>query len=246
MRENLRSASVPRYLCPRRSLEIALSVFFACVAARAQSVEFLPEIDTYLKLNSTVRAYFEAKDDRDGGDSTQATLGPSVQLYLKPLVKLKDITAFDLDDAKQRPLLLETGYRIITAPNAAPENRLLTSATFHLPVTARVLITDRNRADLDWKDGKFSWRYRNKLTLERTFAIHSYHSIPYASVEPYYESQYEKWSTTSIYAGCLLPVGKHVQFNPYYEHDNNTGKHPNQQVNSIGMALYLYFSLERK
>jgi hypothetical protein len=230
----------------RRSLKIALSLLFAGVSAFAQSVQFLPEIDTYLKLNSMVRAYFEAKDDRDGGDSTQATLGPSVQLYLKPLVKLKEITAFDLDDGKQRPLVLETGYRYIAAPDAAPENRLLTSVAFHLPVTARFLITDRNRADLDWKNGKFSWRYRNKLTAERTFAIYSYHLIPYAAVEPYYESQYEKWSTTSIYAGCLLPVGKHVQFNPYYEHDNNTGRRPNQQVNSVGLALYLFFSVEKK
>ncbi len=106
-------------------------------------------------------------------------------------------------------------------------------------------MTDRNRADLDWKNGVFNWRYRNKLTLERTFAIYSYHLIPYVAAEPYYESQYAKWSTTSLYAGCLLPVGKHVQFNPYYEHDNNTGKHPNEQVNSFGLQLNLYFSLTK-
>jgi hypothetical protein len=108
---------------------------------------------------------------------------------------------------------------------------------------AAIVVTDRNRADLDWKAGTFYWRYRNKLTLEKTFAIYSYHLIPYAAAEPFYESQYEKWSTTSLYAGCLLPVGKHVQFNPYYEHDNNTGKHPNKQVNSVGLELNLYFSV---
>jgi hypothetical protein len=89
-------------------------------------------------------------------------------------------------------------------------------------------------------------RYRNRLTVDRTFAIGSYHLIPYAAAEPFYESQYGKWSTTSLYAGSLLPVGKHVQFNTYYEHDDNTGKLQNQQVNSAGLALYLYFSLEKK
>jgi len=44
----------------------------------------------------------------------------------------------------------------------------------------------------------------------------------------------------------LFPVGKHVEFNPYYEHDNNTGKHPNKQVNSAGLAVYFFFSLEKK
>jgi hypothetical protein len=39
----------------------------------------------------------------------------------------------------------------------------------------------------------------------------------------------------------LFPRGKHVEFNTYYEHDNNTGKHPNPQVNSAGLALYLFF-----
>lgn len=228
-------------------LALVAPLICVCISVQAQTVEFLPEIDTYLTLNpSRGRVYFQAKDDREGGDPTQATLGPSIQLFVKPLVKLKEIAAFDLNDAKHRVLVFETGYRYITAPNASPKNRLLTALTFHFPARAAIVITDRNRADLDWKNGAFSWRYRNKLTLDKTLAIRSYHLIPYASVEPFYESQYQKWSTTSLYAGCLLPVGKHVQFNPYFEHDNNTGKSSNQQVNSLGLELNLYFSLEEK
>jgi hypothetical protein len=224
----------------------ALLVCFVCLPTRAQEVQFLPEIDAHLQLNSTFRTYLEAKDDREGGDPTQFTIGPSLQLYVKPLIKLKKVTLFDLDEAKARALVLETGYRYITAPGAAPKNRVVVAATSHFPLMAGFLLTDRNRIDLDWKSGIFAWRYRNKLTLERSFSIRSYHLIPYIAAEPFYESQYAKWSTTSLYAGCLFPVGKHVQFNAYYEHDNNTGKRPNQQVNSVGLALYLYFSLEKK
>jgi hypothetical protein len=225
--------------------KVTLSLLLSCVSMSAQTVQFLPEVDTYLRLNSMFRAYYETKDDRDGGDPTQVTNGPSIQLFLKPLLKLKRITAFDLDDAKQRPLVLEAGYRYITEPNAPVDQRFLTSVTFHLPITAQLLVTNRNRADLDWKEGTFKWRYRNKTTLERTFAIHSYHLIPYVAAEPYYESQYKKWSTTQLYAGCLLPVGKHVQFNPYYEHENDTGsKKGNKQENYVGLALYLFFSVK--
>jgi len=212
----------------------------------AQDSQFLPEIDAHLNLNSTFRAYLEVKDDRDGGDSTQFAIGPSLQLYLKPLIKLRKITSFDLDDAKSRFLVLETGYRYVAAPGAPPENRMIVAATSNFPLSAGFFVSDRNRAEFDWKNGVFSWRYRNKLTVERTFAIRSYHLIPYIAAEPFYESQYSKWSTTSLYAGCLFPVGKHVEFNTYYEHDNNTGKHHNQQVNSLGLALYLYISLEKK
>lgn len=50
-------------------------------------------------------------------------------------------------------------------------------ATSNFPLKAGALILDRNRADLDWKSGSFTWRYRNKLTLERTFTIRSYSGI---------------------------------------------------------------------
>jgi hypothetical protein len=211
----------------------------------AQSAQFVPEIDAHLKLNSLMRVYLEAKDDRDEGASNQFSIGPSIQFHLKPLLKLKNITAFDLDNSKSRALVLETGYRSVTAPDTPPTNRMETVLTLHFPLKAGFLVSDRNRADLDWKSGQFTWRYRNKLALERTFAAHSYHFIPYVAAEPYYESQYNKWSTTDLYAGCLFPVGKHVQFNTYYEHENNTGKKPNQQKNDIGLALYLFFSIAK-
>jgi len=224
----------------------ACLVCFVCLPACAQDIQFLPEIDTHLKLRSNVRVYLEAKDDRDGGDSTQFAIGPSIQLYLKPLTKLKHVRAFDLDDSKSRALVLEGGYRYIITPDGPPENRVLVAATSNFPLKAGFSISDRNRADLDWKNGSFTWRYRNRFMVERTFSIHSYHLIPYVNVEPFYESQYNKWSSTYLNAGCLFPVGKHFEFNSYYEHQNNTEKKPNQQVNAVGLALYLYFSVEKK
>lgn len=213
---------------------------------RAQEVHFLPEVDAHLTLDSKWRAYLQAKDDRDEGVSSQFSIGPSVQFYAKPLLRLKKVTAFDLDDAKNRPLVLEAGYRYLSAPGEPTDNRMETIATLHFPILAGILLVDRNRADLDWEGGGFTWRYRNKLSIERTFAVGTYHLIPYVAAEPYYTSQYKKWSTTALYAGCLLPVGKHAQFNVYYEHENNTGKSPNKQDNDIGLAINFYFSLENK
>jgi len=188
---------------------------FACRPARAQDVQFLPEMDAHLKLNSSLRTYLEAKDDRNGGDPTQFTFGPSLQSYLKPRIKLKDVTAFDLDDSKSRALVLETGYRYITAANTPPENRMLVVATLNLPMKGAFHLSDRNGADLDWKNGEFTWRYRKKLNLERTFSIHSYHLIPYVAAEPFHENQYSKWSTTDLCAGCLFPLGRYFEFNTY-------------------------------
>jgi hypothetical protein len=224
-------------------LMLALLLLFPASSAFAQNstTEFLPEIDANFKLNSYVRFIFQAKDTREGGDPTQAEIGPSIEFYLKPLLKLKNVTLFDLDDAKSRPLVLAVGYRVVPSPGKPTINRMEPVLTFHVPITARILVTDRNRADLDWSPGKFVWRYRNRLTAERRFTIKDYHPAPYVSAELFYESQYSKISSTNLYAGCLLPVNKHIEFDPYYEHENNTGKRPNQQVNAIGLILDLFF-----
>jgi hypothetical protein len=225
---------------------LAVIVFMLlCKPGRAQStqeVQFFPEVDAYLKLKPKIRVSFQAKDTRDGGESSQAEIGPSVEFYVKPLVRLRKITLFDLDDAKARLLVLTAGYRYLSSPTSPATNRIPLAAISHLPMKAQLLLTDRNRADLDWSSGNFTWRYRNMLALERTLAIHSYHPITYVNAEFYYESQYRKWSTTALYAGAIFSMGKHFQLTPYYEHQNNTGKHPNTQVHGVGLALDIYLS----
>ena len=207
----------------------------------AQSFEFLPEVDTYFKVVPNVRLYFQAKQTREGGEPTLGEVGPSLEFYLKPLVRLKDTTEFDLNDARKRFVVLAVGYRYLPSPSSPSQNRLRLDLTFHYPMVGKILVSDRNRSDLDWQQGKFSWRYRNQLQFKRNLTINSYHPGPYVAVEPFYESQYQKWSTTALYAGCLFPVGKHVEFDPYYEHQNNSGKTPNQQLNQFGLALNVYF-----
>jgi hypothetical protein len=222
-------------------LGLASLVILGCLSVSAQTAQVLPEVDTYFKLSSDLRVSFQAKQTREASDPVQAEIGPSFDFYLKPLLNLKDIAAFDLDDSKARPLVFSIGYRYLPQANGAPAtNRMEPVVTFRFPMK-RFLLTDRNRADLDWKSGNFTWRYRNRFEIEKRLTIRSYHPALYASAEFFYESQYSKWSDTAIYAGCLFPIGKHLEFNPYYEHQNITGKSPNQQLNQLGLVLSLYF-----
>jgi hypothetical protein len=124
-------------------------------------------------------------------------------------------------------------------------NRIEPVVTFHFPMGAKFLLSDRNRADLDWQNRSLSWRYRNRVEIERTFRIGSYHPAPNVGVEFFYDSRYDKWSDTAIYAGCLFPIGKRLGFEPYYQHQNNTGKSPNTQLNQLGLILNLYFSVRQ-
>jgi Protein of unknown function (DUF2490) len=216
------------------------------VCAGQSEAQFLPELDVHYEFSPRARIFLQAKDDRDGGDPEQATIGPSIMFYRKPLMKLNRLLVFDLDTTKSRPVVVETGYRVITAPDTAVENRLIEAVTFHYPLLDQVLISDRSRFDLDWQGGEFTWRFRNKLSLERAFTIKSFHFSPYLAAEPFYESQYGKWASTDLYAGSAFPIGRHVELDGYYEHENDTGKSPNKQKNYAGLQLQLYFSHEER
>jgi hypothetical protein len=218
-----------------------LSLLSASVRGQTTITAFLPEVDSYFRLSSNVRLNFDAKGYMEDGDLNHAQIGPSLQFNIRPFEKLKQITIFDLDDIKCMPVAFTIGYRYLPSTTQPSINRLQPIVLFHVPFPGRTLVTDRNRADLDWSQDTFNWTYRNRITAERRVTIHSYHPGPYAAAEFAYQSQFAKWSTTRIFAGCLLPLTGHIQLDTYYEHVNNTGTRPSRQVNAAGLIVSLYF-----
>jgi len=206
--------------------------------AYSQTTQFLPEIDTYVSLDPNARFAFQVKETREDGVPTQAEIGPSMEFYWRPL---KGLRLNGVDESKTRFILLSVGYRYLPASDAPETNRVLMVATPRLPLTWELVISDRNRGELNFSNGQLTWRYRNRLQLEREITIRSYHPTPYANVEVYYDSKFQKWSSTAIEAGSQFPIGKQSEIDVYYEHQNNTGTPPNQQVNAIGTILNLRF-----
>jgi hypothetical protein len=232
-------------------LWLGIAIFLLSgVGAWAQVAEqFLPEVDLYYLIPADnqsrlpdTRLWFQAKNTREAGDPVSAEFGPSVELLLKSWHLFTAIPLFDIDESKSRPLILSAGYRYLPNTSGPPTNRFEPFATFNAPLhRVKVLFTDRNRFDLDWKGGGYSWRYRNRPQFQREISLGRYHISPYASAEFFYESQYSKWSNTAIYAGCYFHFGEHFQLNPYYEHQNFTGSAPNQQYNQFGLMLNLFY-----
>jgi len=224
-------------------LFVGTLVFLICPPVWSQSSEFLPEVDAYLDLNPDMRVWFQAKGTREGRTAIQSEIGPSIDFYIKSLPKLAAIAAQDSDKSEGPLLVLSLGYRYLAQASGAPgTNRIEPVATLQPLLWGGFRLLDRNRFDLDWETGSYYWRYRNRLQLERGFVAGRHRITPYASAEIFYQSKYQKWSETDLYAGFRLPVTKIVAFNTYYEHENNTGKVPNQQVNAAGLILNLFFS----
>ncbi len=173
-------------------LAAALLVALVGVPAAAQVTQFLPEADVYTGVTQNTQFWFQAKQTREDSAPTQAEIGPSFNFFVKPLLKLKTRTVFDLDNSKKRLLVLSAGYRYLPSPNAQPQNRILLMATSNLPMKGNVLISDRNRLEINFTNDTPSWRYRNKPTVQKTIAIRSYHPSPYAAAKSYYNSRYDK------------------------------------------------------
>ena len=223
------------------ALSLLLSVLFcSLVPASSQTGQFLPQVNISYKVNPTVRLNLQAKETREAGDPTQAEIGPSLDLFAKPLVSLENIPIFDPDLAKSRLLQWSIGYRNVSSPDEPIIARLQMGFISNFPLPAKVLMTNRNRANLDWSTEPFVWRYQNRVQLQRAVSIRSYRPAPYASAEVFYQSKCEKWSTTALSAGCLFPIHARLAIEIYYEHQNQTGKHPNEQLNQLGLTLNVY------
>jgi Protein of unknown function (DUF2490) len=196
--------------------------------------QFLPEVDVYRRFDSAWGLKFQAKNTKESSESTQVEIGPSLTY---------DVNRWRTVTNKLSIVSMSVGYRYLPSPNQPPTNRLEPVFTLNYEKNGRILLWDRNRGDLDWQEGGFTWRYRNRLNLGYKSYIHGYELTPYAAVEAFYESKYGKWSDTAIYAGCLFPMGKRFELDPYYEHQNSTGnKKHNEVYDQFGLVLRMYFN----
>ena len=214
-----------------------------CAGSQAQGTApsnsqfvYEPEIDTYIGLTEKIRFEFETSRTTDGVNFSSASIGPSLQFTLKPILR-RGVESNDPRDRKY--FTFSAGYRYISNANGPDENRIQLDLTprYYLPWS--LLLSDRNRFDLRWIGGVFSWRYRNRLTLERSFRIRSFALSPYAQGEVFYDSRTGTWSQNTYEFGAVVPIRKRFQFKSYYQHENARNASP-PIANAFGMTLYIF------
>src|ERR1700737_2666861 len=123
----------------------------------------------------------------EDGDLNRAQGGPSLQFNTPPLEKHNGNPLFDMDDMKPMPVVFTIGYRYLPSSVQPAIHRLQQIVMFHIPFPGTILLSDRNRGDLDWSNGSFHWTYRNRFTGERRLRMRSYHPGAYASAEFFYQ-----------------------------------------------------------
>jgi hypothetical protein len=219
----------------------AMLVLFFAQPARGQTKQFWPEIDVFVKINPRVRLYFMAAGTKENGKNTDVDLGASIDFFTKPLRKLRRVGVLQVDESKSNLLLFRVGYHYIPSRQGPAESRIVLEGSPRVPLKAGAVFSNRNRVEFRFINGEFSWRFRHRLGIERTFAIRKYEITPYARAELYYDGTYKKWSRTALTAGCVFPVRKRSEIEAYFEHQNRTETSPNRQLNAIGVQLNLSF-----
>jgi len=221
-----------------------LLIMLSGIPARAQTQQLWPEVSTFVKLNDRMRFYFLATTVKETRDSTEGEYGPNFDFYFKPLRKKHvALNLFSPDESKTRLVMVRVGYRYIhpyTGDDPGEHRGVLELTTRH-DLPGGVLASDRNRMDLRSIGGEYSWRYRNRLTLEREFSIGRFKFSPYARGEAYYDSRFDKFSRNALIGGSTFPITRHIELEGYFEHQNDSGGTPNRTVNAVGVVVNLYF-----
>lgn len=230
-----------------------LALFAACALAvcfaqrtPAQSEpaqkEFWPEINVFVGLKPKWRLMFLANvtGSRETKSRTEAQTGVHV------------------DYLWNSTLHFRAGYRYVFSLGEGgdhKEHRILIEQTLRLPLPAKILLSDRNREELRIINGDGSFRYRNRVTLEREFDLKRIKVTPYVSGELFYDTRFDVFNRNRMSVGVQFPILKrlkpfrdHVPHLPrksasldiYFTRQNDSRSSPNH-VNAAGATLVLAF-----
>lgn len=199
-----------------------------------------PEVDTYINVSSRTRFVFTTElNTSPQTGNLHGEFGPNFDIYLRPFLRPR---LRDLDPAKSKLLTFRVGYRYYPSlvGKRPTEKRPITELTarFHLPLA--ILLGDRNGMDFRFISGKpFSWRYRNRVTLERNLSVRRYLLTPYVRDEAYYANR--QIAANAVMLGSIFPVSKHTELDLYFKAQRDMTEAPNSHIRSAGAIWNLYF-----
>ncbi len=207
--------------------------------------QFWPEIDVYINIKPEVRLFFlgtVSKSVEDGEFRNAQAFETQIGAHV--------------DYIPNKYVILRTGYRFgrSVGSNSDPfkEHRFLTEQTLRTWLPGGLLLSDRNREDFRFVNGDFSFRYRNRVTVEREFHLFRKRTLtPYVSGEIFYDTRYGIWNRnryavgvqTSLRRGPLMKMllPKRQIILDLYVMRQNDSRSDAPHVNAIGAVLAFYF-----
>jgi hypothetical protein len=221
-------------------------------AADPPTKEFWPEIDTWLRVSNAWRLSVfvpiaENLDThyREGNLILQADYAWSASNRNRRLIDEGRAQAMKL-------WLVRSGY--LGGKSLDDRGAEYTEYTafgelhLRLPLPRGVMWSHRLRSELRWLgsgDAEFSTRWRYRLMVEREFATRRGSFVPYASVEPYYDSRYETVNRVRLIGGTSVVWSPRaaIETNVTYQHDSHSSV---KDLLALNVILHVFFDMSRQ
>lgn len=245
-RSRVRSATInllgSRIVLTTLRLAFALLVSAECVKADDWLDQVWPEAKIYIKTGSTNRIYLQYASTRTREDGySDGQIGAHMDFYFAPVFKGRELR--HPDASRNKMLMIRAGYYHAKTPANSPdpftEHTALIEATPRFFLPKQVLVESRFRCDFRFLDGVYTPRFRNRLRIERPFALPRTSLNPYSEFEPFYDWRYRSFHRQRYSAGVEWLLHKRFVFEAYYlrQHDSQSSR---EWTDVIGFVLQFY------
>jgi hypothetical protein len=220
----------------RRTLLLALcTLCFLPAATLAQSTQTFPSNDT--QVWSSFPTQHRLKENVD------LSLNAAFRWSADAGHLVYERVGAGLDFRWHRYITFSPEYRFysrdITPAEEARENRISLGATVDIPLGAWRL-SDRNLGERRFLVGRDTWRYRNRLRLERRVKLLSTSLALFVWDEVFFDGGADAWTRNRLAIGGGKSISERVAVDLYYLRQNDSYTRPGD-LNTIGITVRTRF-----
>jgi Protein of unknown function (DUF2490) len=227
-------------------------VFAAACCAQAPpentSTQFWPEVDFYWKFATHLRLVEIAQSDRQLDEPyTQPQFTTRLDIFVPRFRPLLFPRLVQTNDERMQRITIGIGYlygHSLHTERTKIENRAFAEITLRWALLERILLSNRSRFEFRFVNGVYSWRFRDRVRLERDLSLHGHPFTVYISAESFYDSDPGDWNRFAYKSGLVIPFAKCFEFEPYYQRQVTLNTTP-RNVNGIGAVLHIYTGQRR-
>ena len=226
--------------------------------ADQQTNEFWPELNATVRIDDQSRLFLlgTLARARDYASATEATWGIHYDWFA---ARLPERWVRALPEMEHRwGLWFRFGYNRVNALNGSGsnENRVLAEATLRSePLFWGLQFADRNRIEYRDIADRDSWRYRNRVRVERAFntgepgeewlsaplaSMGLASCVPYAMLEWFYDSHVSGWNRRYLQVGVEFELERGWGLELYLARQNET-RPANSPVHALGTVIVWRF-----
>lgn len=214
------------------------AVFFILLAQTALSQTAAPEEDT--QSWNEVQIAVPVNKKLDFNLSAQLRFGRNFRNFVDENLSVG--TGFTYKPSKYLQFAPSYSY-IVNRPSGnrnAYENRLNLPATIISPKFHGFTVSNRNLFERRWRKPANSWRYRNRLQIERVFKPKNFEFRLFATDEVFYDFRVKHWTRNRFTIGVGKPISKQLSLDVYYLRQNDGRSRPGD-LHVIGTGLRIRF-----